>query len=123
MNKVPSQAKISNGPGGVRFHQEVRVRTIKPSGKNKSLYEDDEDDEDEDDEFPVSNTLDVEMGEKDDMELDLEDESQDSDEESGDDARNSGHRETIERLKDDLFAEEDDALLEGQSFRVVSLPF
>ena len=123
MNKVPSQAKISNGPGGVRFHQEVRVRTIKPSGKNKSLYEDDEDDEDEDDEFPVSNTLDVEMGEKDDMELDLEDESQDSDEESGDDARNSGHRETIERLKDDLFAEEDDALLEGQSFRIVSISF
>lgn len=113
VKKVPSQAKISNGPGGVRFHQEVRVRTIKPSGKNKSLYEDDEDDEDEDDEFPVSNTLDVEMAENDDMELDLEDESQDSDEESRDETRNSGHRETIERLKDDLFAEEeDDALLE-----------
>lgn len=115
VKKVPLQAKISNGSGGVRFHEEVRVRTIKPSGKKKSLYEDDEDDEDEDDEFPASNTLDVEMAENDDMELDLEDledDSQDSDEEPRDDTRNSGHRETIERLKDDLFAEEDDALLE-----------
>lgn len=126
MKKVPLQAKISNGSGGVRFHEEVRVRTIKPSGKKKSLYEDDEDDEDEDDEFPASNTLDVEMAENDDMELDLEDledDSQDSDEEPRDDTRNSGHRETIERLKDDLFAEEDDALLEGLSFGIVSLSF
>lgn len=124
MKKAPLQAKFSNGSGGVRFHQEVRVRTIKPSGKKKSLYEvDEDDDEDEDDEFLVNNTLDVEMAENDDMELDLKDESQDSDEKSLDDTRNSGHRETIERLKDDLFAEEDDAILEGQSFGIVSLSF
>ncbi|KAK0456486.1 U3 small nucleolar ribonucleoprotein complex, subunit Mpp10 [Armillaria borealis] len=108
---------------GVRFHDEVRVKKIKAKGKNLPLSlmfnadedededgegEDDDDeglieelqgDEDEDEDFS-----DVGDGDEDNEDMDMEDGAS---ERSGGDA--------IDRLKDDLFAEEDEEPEQDQS--------
>ncbi|KAK7064202.1 Mpp10 protein-domain-containing protein [Favolaschia claudopus] len=93
--------------GTVRFHEEVRVKNIKPKGKNLPLNpqaeeEDDDDDEDFDEE---SESEEGDDGEEDDEEDGDEDE--DVAGESGEGSAFHG-TETIERLKNDLFAEEED---------------
>ncbi|KAF7347802.1 U3 small nucleolar ribonucleoprotein MPP10 [Mycena venus] len=104
--------------GTVRFHEEVRVKNIKAKGKNLPLSTmDDEDDDDDDDEEEEEEEGDfgdfgkTGFGEMDD-ESD-EDEEEDGDEGSepesdGDSGGSFDGAETIERLKSDLFAEEDD---------------
>jgi U3 small nucleolar RNA-associated protein MPP10 len=101
----------------VRFHEEVRVKNIKAKGKNlplAALDAEDDDDDDEDDEYEDFGGF----GELD--EDGEEDEESDAnggqDESSGDeDPLNDSFNgaETIERLKSDLFAEEEDEPPEG----------
>ncbi|KAG6850523.1 hypothetical protein H0H93_012524 [Arthromyces matolae] len=91
--------------GKVRFHEEVRVKSIKPSGKNlplSTMYIDDDDDEQDKDEVGFENA----GGEdEDEVALDFEEGEEEEDEnENVDDST----RERIERLKNDLFADEDD---------------
>jgi U3 small nucleolar RNA-associated protein MPP10 len=90
---------ISNSQ--VRFHGNVRVRKIKATGKNRSLRDDDLDDDfmlDEDDSGSGTDDDD-----DDDEKLDVQNDSQDSEEGSEDESPEGA---TIQRLKLDLFAEE-----------------
>ena len=95
----------------VRFHDQVKVKKIKAKGKglpvSTMLYEEDGDDDDDD--FTLEDMEDI------DDEVDDEDEGEDGngdgdgdvgDEDGDDDDDDEGNRATIERLKDDLFAEE-----------------
>ncbi|KAL0951134.1 hypothetical protein HGRIS_007871 [Hohenbuehelia grisea] len=108
-------------PGTVRFHEEVRVKKIKPKGKNlplSTMYdEDDEDDEADEDAFMDGiDDMGGESGSEDEEEIDGleeedEDDEDDEDAEDAEDANSSDEgddRMAIERLKDDLFADDDD---------------
>ncbi|KAG5730042.1 U3 small nucleolar ribonucleoprotein mpp10 [Termitomyces sp. T112] len=97
----------------VRFHKEVRVKNIRAKGKNLPLYTKDED-EDEDDEDSEDQDVESEHDnvphrrrnfDEDELEADVEssDISDDIEENIFDKSR-----EAIERLKDDLFADEGD---------------
>ncbi|KAF4572854.1 hypothetical protein EYR36_007364 [Pleurotus pulmonarius] len=77
-------------PGTVRFAEEVRVKKIKSKGKSLPGEEDEDDDDDDD-----------ESGE------DEQDNVSDDDDDDEEGEEGEG-RETIERLKDDLFADEED---------------
>ncbi|PCH33610.1 Mpp10 protein [Wolfiporia cocos MD-104 SS10] len=110
--------------GKVRFHEEVRVKKIKPKGKNlptsmiKALDVDDDDDDDEEDgEKEVDDEEDDEGSEG--IERLSSESAKDSDEEaeygSSDDVDVSEEisdeedgLETMERFKDDLFADEEE---------------
>uniref|UniRef100_A0A0W0EXV0 U3 small nucleolar ribonucleoprotein protein MPP10 n=1 Tax=Moniliophthora roreri TaxID=221103 RepID=A0A0W0EXV0_MONRR len=125
-----SYRKSSESPkkaGSVRFHEEVRVKKIRPKGKNRptaEMYIDDNDDEDEDvdvDEFGELNGFGSQGGGSDEEGMDDDDaevwggingNDDDSDDDKGDDDGGDNPRDTIERLKDDLFAEDE---LETQS--------
>ncbi|KAJ7487638.1 U3 small nucleolar ribonucleoprotein complex, subunit Mpp10 [Mycena galericulata] len=112
----PKKATVSPKKAGtVRFHEEVRVKNIKAKGKNlplSTLADEDDDEEDEEDEYGI-------FGEDfgDDEEEDdegAEDGAEDGAESSGDESDEGSldgsvdGAETIERLKGDLFAEEED---------------
>jgi len=108
----------SSSSGKVRFHEEVRVKKIKAKGKNlpTSMMYDEEDDEDDEEEGMVDddeNGFDEMMSEEgsEDEEGSDEDEEGSVEDESafGDTSDAGGGRETIERFKDDLFAEEEEA--------------
>ncbi|CAA7266467.1 unnamed protein product [Cyclocybe aegerita] len=109
----PAKSKKQTN-GLVRFHEEVRVKRIKPTGKNRPMHEDsDEDDEEEDED----------EGEEDD-DYGEDDSDEDEDEEasaeeqdlraeekiSGEISDESSELEenTIQRLKHDLSAHEED---------------
>ena len=99
----------------VRFHDQVRVKKIKPIGKNKSLYEDDSSDEIEDDGLlEEDNDGNINgMDWNDESDEDEEGEDEEVEEMEGDDDENEesakvGGRQTIERLKHELFAEEEE---------------
>ncbi|KAI0778152.1 Mpp10 protein-domain-containing protein [Trametes elegans] len=121
----------SSSKGKVRFHEEVRVKKIKAKGKNLPLstmfYEEEEDDDDdeyegeEEDGSDVDDEegfdLDEDMGEEDADLLGGSDEESDESEEGGENEdvsmgedEEGADYETMERLKDDLFADEDDEL-------------
>ncbi|OCH96191.1 Mpp10 protein [Obba rivulosa] len=122
-NVVPAKSKKSRSTvqdaaskGKVRFHEEVRVKKIKSKGKGlplTAMYE--EFGEDDGDEY--GETLSDEESESGDMELDEDQEGVDSgsdvddpfaSDEEEDEDEGDEPRETIERLKDDLFADDDD---------------
>ncbi|KAI0735201.1 U3 small nucleolar ribonucleoprotein complex, subunit Mpp10 [Earliella scabrosa] len=104
----------------VRFHEEVRVRKIKAKGKNLPVstmfYE--EDDEDEDDDYAYEDEEGVESDDDEEDEGMDEDEDDEmlrtgvDDDESQDDVSMEDDEEsglaTMERFKDDLFADDDD---------------
>ncbi|KAJ6610027.1 U3 small nucleolar ribonucleoprotein complex, subunit Mpp10 [Mycena sp. CBHHK59/15] len=98
----------------VRFHEEVRVRNIKAKGKNLPLNTEDEEDDDDDEDGDEDGYDAVGFGETENDEEDDEDEDEDGEIPDGDSV---GHdfdgAEIIERLKDDLFAEEEDEPPEG----------
>jgi len=128
---APKKSPVRVNAGRVRFHEEVKVKKIRPKGKglpvntpaywgvededfdgfgdekgllNGNLdldqdYEEDSEDDDDDDD-------DDDMDEDDDEDDDEED---DDDEDSEEDVQETGQkgRQAVERLKDDLFAEED----------------
>ncbi|EEB95812.1 hypothetical protein MPER_05161, partial [Moniliophthora perniciosa FA553] len=127
-----SFGKSSGSPkkvGSVRFHEEVRVKKIKPKGRNRptaEMYMDDDDDEDdEEDGFGKLNGFGSQEGGSDEEGMDDEGGMDDDDAEvwggingNDDDSDNDGEgededdeednpRDTIERLKDDLFAEDE----------------
>lgn len=98
----PKKAKTVNSTQ-VRFHDEVRVKKIKPTGKNRPLRDDssEEDDDDDEEEGPAFH---------DQESWDDEDEDEDDSEshEDEDDEDVGINTTTIQRLKNDLFAEEDE---------------
>ncbi|KAJ6575152.1 U3 small nucleolar ribonucleoprotein complex, subunit Mpp10 [Mycena capillaripes] len=108
---APPRPKKPTSPrkaGTVRFHEEVRVKNIKAKGKNLPLSTLDEEDDEDDDEDDFGESGEPEFGRMD------EDEDEDAEEgsepESDEDSLQGSFdgAETIERLKDDLFAEEED---------------
>lgn len=111
--------------GRVRFHEEVRVKNIKAKGKNlplSAMYDEEDDDEDdEDDEDYEEGAEDVEDEDEDSdeeeegedgMDVD-EEEDQELEEEEPTQVEGLGSRLTIDRFKDDLFAEDDDENFDG----------
>lgn len=118
--------------GSVRFHEEVRVKNIKAKGKNlpvATMYQlgnmdDDDDDEeggfgeklslsdDDDDEEGAGSSEEDEQDEEEEEGSDSDAMDEESDSESG----NFDQREAIERLKDDLFADDEDEDASGQPF-------
>ncbi|KAL1737161.1 Mpp10 protein-domain-containing protein [Schizophyllum commune] len=114
--KGKGKAASPKKAGGVRFHDEVRVKNIKKRGKGLPVNYDPagDEDEDDDDEYDEAGEL------PDDSDDDEEDEDEDEDasdddedmEEDESDAESSldglRGKETIDRLKDDLFADEED---------------
>ncbi|KAJ6604688.1 U3 small nucleolar ribonucleoprotein complex, subunit Mpp10 [Mycena vulgaris] len=121
--RPPKTTSSPKKSGTVRFHEEVRVKNIKAKGKNLPLNTlDVEEDEDEDDEDAGYGGF----GETGFGEMDDDDDEDDPDEDGNEDEDGSGDEssgaesdedslngsfngaETIERLKGDLFAEEED---------------
>ncbi|KAL4068064.1 U3 small nucleolar ribonucleoprotein complex, subunit Mpp10, partial [Scleroderma citrinum] len=95
----------------VRFHDQVKVKKIKAKGKglpvSTMMYEEEEDDDD-DDYIPEDSDEEV-FGEGIEEDDDDDDEEDDENEdENEDEDEDEGNRSTIERLKDDLFAEEEE---------------
>ncbi|KAK0233204.1 U3 small nucleolar ribonucleoprotein complex, subunit Mpp10 [Armillaria fumosa] len=103
---------------GVRFHDEVRVKKIKAKGKNLPLSlmfnadedegeDEDEDEEDEEEEDEDEGMIEALQGDEDFSDDGDDDEgNEDMDTEDGASDRSGG--DTIDRFKDDLFAEEDE---------------
>jgi len=112
--KPPVRAKA----GKVRFHEEVKVKKIKAKGKGLPVntpafwgveMDDDEGFEGFGDEDGMTNghlDRDQEYEEDEDDEDDDDDMDEDEDEEDDQEIGQKG-RQAVERLKDDLFAEED----------------
>ncbi|KAK0245809.1 Mpp10 protein [Armillaria nabsnona] len=109
---------------GVRFHDEVRVKKIKAKGKNLPLSlmfnaDEDEDGEEEDDEDEDDEGLiEALQGDEDEDEEfsddgDGDEDNEDMDMEDGASEHSGG--DAIDRLKDDLFAEEDEEPEQDQS--------
>jgi len=103
----------------VRFHEQVRVKRIKPTGKNKSLYKDDSEDDSEDGE--EDGFFEEDGAEVDEMEWSGDDENEemegsedDDDDDINEEISKPGSRQTMERLKHDLFAEEEEETQDGQ---------
>ncbi|KAG7450486.1 Mpp10 protein [Guyanagaster necrorhizus] len=107
--------------GGVRFHDEVRVKKIKAKGKNlplSHLFDDDGDVDGEDDDEDEEGLLEALNGDKhkdedvsDDSDGDEDNEHMDTE----DSASEHSGGDAIDRLKDDLFAEEDEEPEQDQS--------
>lgn len=110
----------------VRFHDQVRVKKIKPSGKNMSLHIDDSDDSEDDDLFEEDETIggdeiDINEMETSDEDEEMEDGEKDEEEDEEEEEENEneanpklGSSQTIERLKHDLFAEEEEEVQDGE---------
>jgi U3 small nucleolar RNA-associated protein MPP10 len=97
--------------GSVRFHDEVRVRKIKAKGKNhpvSSTYINEDDDDDESSFF-------TEQGDEISSEGSEEGPDEGSDEESDSEESEADQtmHDTIHRLQDDLFADEEDDFQQG----------
>ncbi|KAF7791831.1 hypothetical protein EIP86_002855 [Pleurotus ostreatoroseus] len=116
-----SEAQASTGPkkSGVRFNDEVRVKKIKAKGKNLPVSTTFDITEEDDDEEFGENLSDSEDEDEADLEAeepsdgsDSGDEEMGTEEEGSEDAGSEegwDTRETIERFKDDLFADDEDA--------------
>ena len=125
---APKKSPVRARAGKVRFHEEVKVKKIKPKGKglpvNIPAYWGEELDEDEDfegfgdKEGLLNGHLDLDQDyeedsedddDDDDDDDDMDEDEDDDDEDSEEDDQEAGQkgRQAVERLKDDLFAEED----------------
>ncbi|KAJ7070996.1 U3 small nucleolar ribonucleoprotein complex, subunit Mpp10 [Mycena amicta] len=98
--------------GSVRFSDQVRVKNIKAQGKNlplNSLAFDEDDDDDEGDVFGEADLRDEDESEDGDEEEGGDGgEDSDSDEDTGSEEESLDDVEPLQRLKTDLFAEEND---------------
>ena len=103
----------------VRFHDQARIKKIKPTGKNKPLYEDDSEDDSEDDEENEAQ-VNVDQMECDDEDEEME-ENEEEDEEEDEEDFKPATRQAIERLKHDLFAEEEEEVQDGKCPQIVCL--
>ncbi|KAF8973955.1 U3 small nucleolar ribonucleoprotein complex, subunit Mpp10 [Flammula alnicola] len=107
---TPHKQEKTNVKTKVRFNDQVRVKEIKATGKNRSLH-DDSDEEEEDDEgfFDDEDNEDSDEQEnEEEEELDTDSDHQGSEEESEESEKHTAPNMTMERLKHDLFAEEDE---------------
>ncbi|KAI6162513.1 Mpp10 protein [Pisolithus thermaeus] len=119
------QTTSTSKPSKVRFHDQVKVKKIKARGRglpvSAMMYEeDDEDDEDfvpEDDDGSDQETYkelldddnEEEDEDEDEEEEEGEEEAEEDDDEAGEDAETEdGTRLAIERMRDDLFAEDEE---------------
>jgi hypothetical protein len=111
----PQKLIGSKKAAGVRFNDQVRVREIERKGKGRSLSSftfpgDDEDDDDEDDDEDEDDGEGASMDGLD-MDVDMDINMDEDDEESGEDEEEEGDeddaQETIDRFRDDLFADEE----------------
>ncbi|KAF8350036.1 U3 small nucleolar ribonucleoprotein complex, subunit Mpp10 [Amanita rubescens] len=108
--RIPRISISPEKAGKVRFHEEVRVKKIEAKGKNRplsTLYDDDDDEleeakEDSDEAEEESRYID------DSHSIGSETGGEDESDASVMDAAEGAGRETIDRFKDDLFAEEED---------------
>lgn len=101
----------SSGHGQVRFHDEVKVLKIKPRGKNVPLEREDDDDDADDDDDIADNAIIEQGGSLQEFNYQGIESSFDAaidDVDNGEDGEDRGGQHTIDRLKDDLFAEEED---------------
>ena len=102
---VPNDSSAPSRNSKVRFHEEVRVKMVKSHGNMSSLYETDSDLHDED-------TRGLDIFDQDEKESfgddDGEEEGVGEESEDGEDSeeQNEDVFETMERFKDDLFADE-----------------
>ncbi|KAI0639368.1 U3 small nucleolar ribonucleoprotein complex, subunit Mpp10 [Trametes polyzona] len=117
-------AKPASPKGKVRFHEEVRVKKIKAKGKNLPVsamfYEEEEEeegseedgegafDENEDDEGMEEDEEGVTLRSDSDEEDEEGEEEEDDEDEPMEEDDGDAEYQTMERLKDDLFADEDD---------------
>lgn len=112
--KGPATPQTDGGAkkAGVRFHNEVRVKNIKAKGKNMSLplmYDLGEDDSDEEEGGMSDGEEDEdEEGSKGEEYGGVYDENEDVEMASQSGDEEDATRETIERLKDDLFADDEE---------------
>ena len=119
--KTKSKMRTSRA-NQVRFHEQVRVKKIKPTGKNKSLHMDDsEDDSEDEDDNEDGNLLRDNSPETHVDELEWSDGGDNDEMDDGDDGENEENfkpssRQTVERLKLDLFAEEEEEVQDGKYF-------
>ncbi len=119
----PSGKRKSNNDSQVRFHGDVRVKKIKATGKNRSLYDDDLDDDDEymfdgEDDSEGSDNLDQTDENSDDSGSSLQSDEEMEEGPSGSSEDDFGEGTTIQRFKHDLFAEGD----EEENGGTLSLP-
>src|ERR1700722_17132749 len=103
---APETPKTPQTKGRVRFHEEVRVRNIKAKGRGipvsmMKMLDEEEDDDEEDDAFEEMSSFERSSEDIDSFEVNDDDMAELSDEIHDDNVRG-----TIERLKDDLFAED-----------------
>lgn len=123
MQKAKKPTRSADEPssmGKVRFHEEVKVRKIKAKGKNlpvSTMYyeeEEEDDDYDDDDEYEDEEGVSSEEDEDEDEGEEMYDEefrdshSGEEDVSMGDDEEEDSGLATMERLRDDLFADDDD---------------
>ncbi|KAM6498141.1 U3 small nucleolar ribonucleoprotein complex, subunit Mpp10 [Amanita muscaria] len=112
-SKTPASPKPI---GKVRFHEEVRVKKIKAKGKGQpvsTLYEEEDDFEYD---FGELDDAEDEYGESDDYSNESEAGDRVSGLSSADSSSDDGNgRETIDRFKDDLFAEEEEGAQEDMT--------
>ncbi|KAH9835584.1 Mpp10 protein [Rhodofomes roseus] len=132
-SKGKGKAKDTAPRASVRFHDQVRVKKIKARGKNlptSSLYAQDDDDEDDGDEDEEDGDFEYNEEDEDDeadegasdefmREDDSEGDGEEDDEDDGEEGSfeddstavegEDGGLVTMERFKDDLFAEEEDS--------------
>lgn len=110
---VPDDSSAPSRDSKVRFHEEVRVKMVKSHGNMTSLYdaESDSDNEDTDesdtsdqDERGVAGSPEEDDGEEDEV---GEESDESGDSEGGEDSGDEDAFETMERFKDDLFADEE----------------
>ena len=99
IEKEPLQKRVSK----VRFHEEVKVKLVK-SRRNPTSLLDLEDDDSDSDELP---SFDEGWDDEDEDEDVNEDEELTEESEEGTDEEDDEGFDTIERTKDDLFAEEE----------------
>ncbi|KAH7883621.1 Mpp10 protein [Phlebopus sp. FC_14] len=93
----------------VRFHEEVKVKKIKARGKGRPVSSVQEDDSDEEDIEQVRDAGDIQVDAEDSEGPEIiEDLSYDKEDMSDGHSENDGDKTTIERLRDDLFAEDEE---------------
>ncbi|KAF8203625.1 U3 small nucleolar ribonucleoprotein complex, subunit Mpp10 [Pholiota molesta] len=115
---APTKSKKPTRSSQVRFNDQVRVKKIKATGRNRSLHDDndgedeEEVDNDDDDSFDDEDEFsegDPDEAEEEQWDVEGSDSGDDeSEKDSEDDPKNPNSGATIQRLKQDLFAEDEE---------------
>ena len=103
---------MTNSANKVHFHDEVRVKKIKATGKNRPL---DDDSDDERGGGHIDESESEESEELDDSDQEMTEEAEEAEGSSGDSESVVDDNATIQRLKSDLFADDDDEVEDGKA--------